>query len=171
QRQLLRLWLYDQTALTFSRHAGRMNEDEYDGRCERRHLSRAFAGAPFRHLGHEAGALDPMAAAPQRTPVTERAKLSQSANPITVRNGRSHGQQAASVGRSWAVGGESRNVLEATSTTEPSRVLRKVMIKPAGSAIYTPDPQLRTPGRLVREMIRDLSASRELAWRLCARNI
>ena len=38
-------------------------------------------------------------------------------------------------------------------------------------AVYTPDPQLRTPGRLVREMIRDLSASRELAWRLCARNI
>jgi lipopolysaccharide transport system permease protein len=39
------------------------------------------------------------------------------------------------------------------------------------SAVYTPDPQLRTPGRLVREMIRDLYASRELAWRLCARNI
>jgi len=39
------------------------------------------------------------------------------------------------------------------------------------TAVYTPDPQLRTPGRLVREMIRDLSASRELAWRLCARNI
>jgi lipopolysaccharide transport system permease protein len=39
------------------------------------------------------------------------------------------------------------------------------------SAVYTPDPQLRTPGRLVREMMRDLSASRELAWRLCARNI
>lgn len=38
-------------------------------------------------------------------------------------------------------------------------------------AVYTPDPQLRTPGRLVREMMRDLSASRELAWRLCARNI
>jgi len=45
------------------------------------------------------------------------------------------------------------------------------MIKSDGSAVYTPDPQLRTPGRLVREMIRDLSASRELAWRLCARNI
>src|SRR5438094_9814928 len=39
------------------------------------------------------------------------------------------------------------------------------------TAVYTPDPQLRTPARLVREMIRDLSASRELAWRLCARNI
>lgn len=37
--------------------------------------------------------------------------------------------------------------------------------------VYTPDPQLRTPGRLAREMVRDLSASRELAWRLCARNI
>jgi lipopolysaccharide transport system permease protein len=42
---------------------------------------------------------------------------------------------------------------------------------PLTTAVYTPDPQLRTPGRLVREMIRDLSASRELAWRLCARNI
>jgi lipopolysaccharide transport system permease protein len=42
---------------------------------------------------------------------------------------------------------------------------------PVTRAVYTPDPQLRTPGRLVREMIRDLSASRELAWRLCARNI
>src|SRR3954470_4170241 len=41
----------------------------------------------------------------------------------------------------------------------------------ATTAVYTPDPQLRTPGRLVREMIRDVSASRELAWRLCARNI
>ena len=39
------------------------------------------------------------------------------------------------------------------------------------TAVYTPDPQLRTPGRLVREMFRDLAASRELAWRLCIRNI
>src|SRR5438445_1286052 len=39
------------------------------------------------------------------------------------------------------------------------------------TAVYTPDPQLLTPGRLVRSMIRDLSASRELAWRICARNI
>jgi lipopolysaccharide transport system permease protein len=39
------------------------------------------------------------------------------------------------------------------------------------TAVYTPDPQLRTPGRLIREMVRDLSASRELAWRLFARNI
>src|SRR3954469_12577514 len=39
------------------------------------------------------------------------------------------------------------------------------------TAVYTPEPQLRTPGRLAREMIRDLAASRELAWRLCARNI
>src|SRR3954468_6524248 len=37
--------------------------------------------------------------------------------------------------------------------------------------VYTPDPQLRTPARLAREMVRDLFASRELAWRLCARNI
>jgi lipopolysaccharide transport system permease protein len=39
------------------------------------------------------------------------------------------------------------------------------------TAVYTPDPQLRTPGRLVREMFRDLADSRELAWRLCVRNI
>jgi lipopolysaccharide transport system permease protein len=39
------------------------------------------------------------------------------------------------------------------------------------TAVYTPDPQLRTPGRLFREMIRDVLASRELAWRLFARNI
>jgi len=39
------------------------------------------------------------------------------------------------------------------------------------NAVYTADPQLRTPGRLIREMIRDLLASRELAWRLFARNI
>ena len=39
------------------------------------------------------------------------------------------------------------------------------------TAVYTPDPQLRTPGRLLGEMIRDLSASRELARRLFARNI
>jgi lipopolysaccharide transport system permease protein len=37
--------------------------------------------------------------------------------------------------------------------------------------VYTPDPQLRTSGRLIGEMTRDLAASRELAWRLCARNI
>src|SRR5438128_12226161 len=39
------------------------------------------------------------------------------------------------------------------------------------TAVYTPDPQLRKPGRLARAMIRDLAASRELAWRICARNI
>src|SRR5262245_25580558 len=39
------------------------------------------------------------------------------------------------------------------------------------TAIYTPDPQLRTPGRLVCQMIQDLSVSRELAWRICARNL
>lgn len=39
------------------------------------------------------------------------------------------------------------------------------------TAVYSPDPQLRTPGRLVGRMIRDLSDSRELARRLFARNI
>jgi lipopolysaccharide transport system permease protein len=39
------------------------------------------------------------------------------------------------------------------------------------TAVYTPDPQLRSPKRLIGEMIRDLSDSRELARRLFARNI
>ena len=39
------------------------------------------------------------------------------------------------------------------------------------TAVYTPDPQLRTPRRLIGQMMRDLSASRELARRLFARNI
>jgi lipopolysaccharide transport system permease protein len=37
--------------------------------------------------------------------------------------------------------------------------------------VYTPASQLREPGRLFRDMIRDLAASRELAWRLLVRNI
>ena len=35
---------------------------------------------------------------------------------------------------------------------------------------YTPDSPLRHPGRLLREMFRDLLASRELAWRLFVRD-
>jgi len=37
--------------------------------------------------------------------------------------------------------------------------------------IYTPESPLRHPGRLLREMFRDLVASRELAWRLFIRDI
>jgi lipopolysaccharide transport system permease protein len=37
--------------------------------------------------------------------------------------------------------------------------------------IYTRSSQMRTPARLVREMVRDLVASRELAWRLFRRDI
>lgn len=37
--------------------------------------------------------------------------------------------------------------------------------------IYTPDSQLRRPRQLVRSMVADLLASRELAWRLFVRNI
>jgi lipopolysaccharide transport system permease protein len=37
--------------------------------------------------------------------------------------------------------------------------------------VYTPASPLRHPGRLVREMLRDLVASRELAWRLFVRDI
>lgn len=37
--------------------------------------------------------------------------------------------------------------------------------------VYTPESPLRNPGRLVREMLRDLVGSRELAWRLFIRDI
>lgn len=37
--------------------------------------------------------------------------------------------------------------------------------------IYDAESQIRRPGRLVRSMMRDLAASRELAWRLCLRNL
>ena len=37
--------------------------------------------------------------------------------------------------------------------------------------IYTPESQLRTPGRLLRLMARDFLAGRELAWRLFIRDI
>jgi lipopolysaccharide transport system permease protein len=37
--------------------------------------------------------------------------------------------------------------------------------------VYTPESQLRRPGFLMRGMLRDFRASRELAWRLLVRNI
>lgn len=37
--------------------------------------------------------------------------------------------------------------------------------------VYTPESQMRTPGRLLRSMFRDLKASRELGWRLFIRDI
>lgn len=37
--------------------------------------------------------------------------------------------------------------------------------------IYTPESMMRTPGLLLRSMWRDLTASRELAWRLFVRDI
>ena len=37
--------------------------------------------------------------------------------------------------------------------------------------IYTPESPLRRPGLLLREMVRDLARSRELAWRLFVRDI
>ena len=36
--------------------------------------------------------------------------------------------------------------------------------------VYTTESRLRRPGVLVRDMLRDLFASRELAWRLFVRN-
>jgi lipopolysaccharide transport system permease protein len=37
--------------------------------------------------------------------------------------------------------------------------------------IYTPESSLRNPARMVRSMVRDLLASRELAWQLAVRDI
>ncbi|MFM9099821.1 MAG: hypothetical protein ACKOPS_00225 [Cyanobium sp.] len=37
--------------------------------------------------------------------------------------------------------------------------------------IYSPESELAHPRRLWREMVRDLWASRELAWRLAVRDI
>ena len=37
--------------------------------------------------------------------------------------------------------------------------------------VYTPESQMRTPGLLIRSMLRDIKASRELAWRLFLRDI
>ena len=37
--------------------------------------------------------------------------------------------------------------------------------------IYTPDSSFASPARMLGEMLRDLSASRELAWRLAVRDI
>jgi len=39
------------------------------------------------------------------------------------------------------------------------------------TTIYTPDSLLSNPLRMVREMLRDLAASRELAWRLTVRDL
>lgn len=37
--------------------------------------------------------------------------------------------------------------------------------------IYTPESSLATPGKMLRDMFRDLASSRELAWRLAVRDI
>lgn len=37
--------------------------------------------------------------------------------------------------------------------------------------IYTPDSSLRNPLKMIREMLGDLTASRELSWRLAVRDI
>lgn len=37
--------------------------------------------------------------------------------------------------------------------------------------VYTPDSSLASPGKMLRDMARDLLASRELAWRLAVRDI
>lgn len=43
--------------------------------------------------------------------------------------------------------------------------------QPLKVTIYTPDSALRDPRKLLREMLNDLRASRELAWRLAVRDI
>ena len=45
------------------------------------------------------------------------------------------------------------------------------VVTPLPEKLYTPASQLRQPGVLVHEMLADLLASKELAWRLLVRNI
>lgn len=45
------------------------------------------------------------------------------------------------------------------------------MDRPLKNTVYSPDSELLSPSRLLSGMFRDLSASRELAWRLFVRNI
>jgi lipopolysaccharide transport system permease protein len=42
---------------------------------------------------------------------------------------------------------------------------------PLPVTVYTPDSSLASPGKMLRDMVRDLRASRELAWRLAVRDI
>ena len=50
-------------------------------------------------------------------------------------------------------------------------ISEKTMERPLKETVYSPDSELRNPGRLVHSMMSDLLASRELAWRLFVRNI
>jgi lipopolysaccharide transport system permease protein len=45
------------------------------------------------------------------------------------------------------------------------------MREAGAEVVYTPDSRLRRPGELFREMLADLRASREVAWRLMVRDI
>ena len=45
------------------------------------------------------------------------------------------------------------------------------MDRPLKETVYSPDSELLNPGRLLGNMVSDLVASRELAWRLFVRNI
>jgi lipopolysaccharide transport system permease protein len=46
-----------------------------------------------------------------------------------------------------------------------------MFMRPFHSVVYTPETPLRHPLRLLSEMLRDLAASRELAWRLFVRDL
>lgn len=67
----------------------------------------------------------------------------------------------------------------ATETSTPTQAAAPAELptQPAEAAadlpvtVYTPESPLRHPGRMAREMFRDLLASRELAWRLFVRDI
>ncbi len=48
---------------------------------------------------------------------------------------------------------------------------KETMDRPLKETVYTPDSELLSFGRLIRNMGSDLFASRELAWRLLVRNI
>ena len=43
--------------------------------------------------------------------------------------------------------------------------------RPLPVTVYTPDSSLASPAKMLRDMLRDLRASRELAWRLAVRDI
>lgn len=61
-------------------------------------------------------------------------------------------------------------VLPAAVKTHQTKIDKLVPETPIAVTVYTPESPLRHPRRFLREMFRDLRASRELAWRLFMRD-
>jgi lipopolysaccharide transport system permease protein len=57
------------------------------------------------------------------------------------------------------------------SSQRSLRALRSAKSTSTKVVIYRPDSRMQHPARLMREMVRDLLASRDLAWQLMIRNI